>query len=429
MELGEFLEAYSDDLISLHEARLALLSHPLRSEDAVADLVNASFCRMLAVIVVGNIEAMLTAWLEHDRVNVLEKYFEKGVQNGERIRSLRDAFLNANISVEPAVFDDYLAIKYMRNTIIHGKWKDHEQEWVASQGFPTDSRKLTIEHWGRIQDVNRSMMLYIAITKHVAPDSGKPDAVLKLEHFAKKDDEHLGIISQRDLDSIIWLNLERIHAVFGVAICEASILPEYDWTAGQSVEELQALPSVELKRRMYLAARRAGTKDCERLVRHRDLCETALQFWREYCQRISVRSGLNDHSVVESLAVFDSADFDPKSPHWRLLQAVRGDAAHELLRRLWPKATDAMIGETVSAFNFGRHAWKLFPNLMPVDLLGIQLPIVDPARTAEYSREFDSAYNAVRLGRLWYHCIENQEVFNSENLDLNRRLRSEFSMH
>ena len=57
MELGEFLEAYSDDLISLNEARLALLSHPLRSEDAVSELVNASFCRMLVVIVVGNIGA------------------------------------------------------------------------------------------------------------------------------------------------------------------------------------------------------------------------------------------------------------------------------------------------------------------------------------------------------------------------------------
>ncbi len=70
MELSEFIDTYSDDLISLHEGRIALLSHPLRSDDVMSDVVNASFCRMLTVIVVGNIEAMLTEWLEHDRAKM-----------------------------------------------------------------------------------------------------------------------------------------------------------------------------------------------------------------------------------------------------------------------------------------------------------------------------------------------------------------------
>jgi hypothetical protein len=66
---------------------------------------------------------------------------------------------------------------------------------------------------------------------------------------------------------------------------------------------------------------------------------------------------------------------------------------------------------------------------MPAQLLGVHLPIVDPAGTAQYSSEFDRAYKAVRLGRAWYACIERQEAFRSENLDLYCQLSSEFALN
>jgi hypothetical protein len=429
MEIDEFIDSYSDDLISLQEGRLALLTHPLRSDNVLAGFVNASFCRMLAVIVVGSIEAMLLAWRERDRVNVLEKYFAKNVQNGDRIQGLYDAFLNAGIPVDRDVFNDYLAIKYLRNTIVHGKWKEYEREWLASRSFPTDSRHLTFEHWARIQHVNASMMLYIALTGHATPGAAKPAGIVKLEESSKSEDPHLGIFTSREIDRILWRNLDRIHSVFGTAIEEAAVLPEYDWTAGQSVDELQSLPPAHLKRRFYLAARRAGSGNCERLVRHRDLADTALEGWRDYYRRVTARSGLDDGSIVESLAVFDDPLFDPTSPHWSILHNLTDSVGTRLLCELWPDVDAVSIEKTVSAFRLGRHAYELFGNLMPVALLGVQLPIVDPARTTDYSQEFDRAYNAVRLGRLWYHCIERKELFRSENLDLYRRLRSDFATH
>lgn len=428
MELNEFIDSYSDDLISLREGRHALLTHPLRSDDVAVNLVNASFCRMLAVIVVGSIESMLSAWRERDRVNVLEKYFAKNVRNGDRIQGLYDAFHNAGIPVDRDVFNDYLAIKYLRNTIVHGKWKEYEREWLASHAFPTDSRHLTFEHWARIQHVSANMMFYIALTGHATSGVAKP-GIIKLEESSKEEDPQLGILAPQDIDGILWKNLDRIHAVFGTAIQEAAVLPEYDWTTGQPIDELQSLPPADLKRRVYLAARRAGRENCDRLVRHRGLADTALECWREYYRRVTARSGLKVSSIAESLAVFDNPSFDPTAPHWPIIHNLTDGLGTTLLRELWPDGTAISIERTISAFRLGRHAYALFGNLMPVALLGVQLPIVDPARTTEYSREFDQAYDVVRLGRLWYHCIEHKELFRSENLDLYRRLRSDFAMH
>lgn len=154
MDIGEFIDTYSDDLIYLHSGRAALLTHPLRDDYAFAEYLDASFCRMLAVFVIGSIEAMLESWRDRDRVRVLEKYFMDSVRNGDRVSSLYEAFRDAGIQVDRQVFDDYLAIKYLRNTIVHGRWKEHEKEWLDSHGFPTDTRKLTKEHLDRLEHVN-----------------------------------------------------------------------------------------------------------------------------------------------------------------------------------------------------------------------------------------------------------------------------------
>jgi hypothetical protein len=57
MEISEFIDAYSDDLIYLLEARNALLTHPLRNDYILQPNLDASFCRLLAVFMVGSIEA------------------------------------------------------------------------------------------------------------------------------------------------------------------------------------------------------------------------------------------------------------------------------------------------------------------------------------------------------------------------------------
>lgn len=52
----------------------------------------------------------------------------ENVSNGERVSSLCEAFRVAGIRVDRQLFDDYRAIKDLRNTIVHGRWKEHEKE-------------------------------------------------------------------------------------------------------------------------------------------------------------------------------------------------------------------------------------------------------------------------------------------------------------
>lgn len=429
MKLTEFIESYSDDLISLQEGRNALLTHPLRSYHIVTDLVDASFCRMLSIIMVGSIETMLKAWRERDRVSVLGKYFENNVQNGERIRGLCDAFQAAGIPVDPDVFNDYLAIKYLRNTIVHGSWKAHEQAWVAERGFPTDSRLLKGQHFARMQQINDNMMLYIARTAHAKSDAKAPTGSIKLKERNREPDEHLGILTERDIDEIFWNNLERIHSVIGAAIQEAAADPRYDWTAGQTMEDLDASPPFALKRRMYLAARRAGVENFEKLARHRDLAGPAIDSWREYYRRVTQRSGLNDKAIADSLATLESSTFDPTAKHWAILHNLPEGPQTALLQNVCPDYDPAEAQKALRALRAGKLAYELFRNIMPVALLGAYLPIVDPAKTADYAQEFDRAFNAVCLGQVWYYCVDRHEVFRSENLNLFRRLRGDFALH
>jgi len=153
MPIDEFTDTYSDDVIYLREGRLALLTHPLREE--IPELCNASFCRLYAIIMIGSIEAMLERWRTRDSLKILDAYFAQGITNGDRVKSLRAAFVKNGINVKQDVFDDYLAIKYLRNAVVHASWetqsgqvKQDQLDWIAARNFPTDTRKLT-ENIGR----------------------------------------------------------------------------------------------------------------------------------------------------------------------------------------------------------------------------------------------------------------------------------------
>jgi len=80
---SEFIDTYSDDIGYLHDARVALLTHPLR---IVYDkLCNASLCRLFAIVMIGNIEAMLEHWRIKDNLKILDTYF---APNGKNSRSM-----------------------------------------------------------------------------------------------------------------------------------------------------------------------------------------------------------------------------------------------------------------------------------------------------------------------------------------------------
>jgi len=165
MDIPEFIDTYSDDIIYLKQGRDAILADS--SKRVIKKLCDASFCRMFAVIMIGSIENMLQVWRKRDKQSILCSYFSKKARNEERVQNLYDAFQSARINVDREIFEDYLAIKYLRNVIVHAQWNNKEREWIRKRDFSTDTRRLTEEHWKRMHFVNDKMMLYIAIAGRI----------------------------------------------------------------------------------------------------------------------------------------------------------------------------------------------------------------------------------------------------------------------
>lgn len=134
---------------------------------------------MFAVLLIAATEHIFKEWQNDGNRQLLEIYFSdtchgRKATNGEKIRNLCDAFGRTGAPVEPDIFEDYLAIKYLRNTIVHARWKPAEQAHVEARGFPTDSRDLTEGHWQRMHEVKSELMTYIAGSRAMKSKNRSP---------------------------------------------------------------------------------------------------------------------------------------------------------------------------------------------------------------------------------------------------------------
>ncbi len=427
MDVEEFIDTYSDDVIYLHEARRALLTHPLRGDYAFGEYLNASFCRMLTVFVVGGIEVMLATWRDRDRVRVLEKYFTEKSSNGERVSALYEAFHQAGIPVDREIFDDYLAIKYLRNTIIHARWKEHEREWLDERGFPTDTRKLTKEHLDRIEHVYQNMMFYIFLTQF-GPNAPKPKGLIKLQQTMTRRVDETGILRSHDIARIIWNNLERIDAYIYSSIEKVVVTEQYNWAQGRSYEEILKLSDQERKRLFYLAARRAGKESHPLLTQHRDLAIEALEFLREYWRQAVVSSGLHEERIQHALEIFQHPYFNSVLlPPWPIIMNLSDDDVSRLIDSVLTGEKPFQTQEIVDALRAGHLAYKLIPNITPVTLFTVRLPFVDPENAVVYFQEAERALQAFKLNRWWYSCVEYHRAFTDESLNFYDQIRQEFT--
>jgi hypothetical protein len=348
---------------------------------------------------------MLMEWRDRDHAKILDSYFAKDAHNVDRVRNLCEAIQKAGIQVDTEIFDDYLAIKYLRNTIVHGKWKPSEKEWLDKRRFPTDTRKLTNEHLRRIEDVNQNMMLYIALTSVVSSkttatplvvsNQPKPLKLVKLPEISTQRSDETGILKAHDLDRIIWNNLERISSVLNTAIENVSISGSYDWTAGRKSTEIEALDSEERKRLFYVSARRASEENSQLFAKYREIAHEALIFWREYWNRVVSGRGLDEMKIKAALEVL--LNFENIAP-------------------------------TADALGLGRLAYEVFPNIMPVSLLTLYLPIVAPDATANYFREAERALLAFRLTRIWYSLVERGGHSVENRFEFYDRIRADFTV-
>jgi hypothetical protein len=426
MEIDEFIDSYSDDMIFLQEARSALLTHPLTPGWASVEHWNACASRVTSILMIGSIEAMLERWRDNDSLGILETYFGGAVANGQRVRALKQAFTDAGIQVDPEVFEDYLAIKYLRNTIIHGHWKESEKEQLEQRHFPTDVRRLSSAHLDRIDNVNQNMMLYIALSRLPSAAGAsrlKPDKLVKLEQLGLTHSRNAGIIRPHDLDRIIWNNLERIDAHIYAEIEKVALTERYNWSEGRTVAEIRSLTQDQRQWLFYIAAWRAGEEDYEPLAQHRSLAGDALAFWHEYWQRTFLSQNVSHDSIgraLNVLGVLHERGLPARS--WPILLKMPEVEARQAIQNTSAVDAENSADDILNALRTGKVAYDSLPNVMPVTLMTVRLPIVDPSKTADYLREARSALATFTLNRTWYSWVEEQCAPALESLDFYRKM-------
>lgn len=412
MHIDEFTDTYSDDVIYLREARVALLTHSLRAE--IHELCNASFCRLYAIVMIGSIEAMLERLRTRDNLNILDAYFAQGVTNEDRVKSLRAAFVNNGINVKHDVFDDYLAIKYVRNAIVHASWetqsgqlKKEQVNWIAARKFPTDTRKLNEEHWQRIEWVNENMMFYIALAgiPNIPPRPDLKDVGMAMSPLPDTS----GIIALNEWPRLYWSNLNRISTVIEEQIQAAALASDHHWSMGLSEDQVRAMPHNERKRRFFMAAKAAasGFEPLIFLARH---VENAVSCWSHYTQLVPEFNHLAANivqDVVKSFRVIHDKKIFPRNgifPEWK--DNIPEDIRHQLIVHSFESIEPLRVDQIAAAHQVGAKAKCAIPNIMPLSLFAIQLPIIAPARAQEWAETASYIADVIEVGQSWYSFVE-----------------------
>ncbi len=155
--INEFIDAYSDDQIYLTLIEDLVNRHPV--ESGVPDSIKySSFCRLWVSMAVGSIEAMIKIWNTGDALWAdIATYLNKK-SNEDRIRDLRASFELRGLKLDPEIFKDFLALKYIRNAYIHSSWSPSQQKYVVSRGFPGNMMHFEKSHLDRMQIVYQELM-------------------------------------------------------------------------------------------------------------------------------------------------------------------------------------------------------------------------------------------------------------------------------
>jgi hypothetical protein len=200
---GQYVSSYPDDLIFLREAREALIKHGREPRD----WIDASFCRVFIILLVSALEAWLREWGARGQANLAGAYFaERGVSNGQRVNSLRAVIRDAGIEVDSSVLDDFLALKYIRNKLVHSdEFGPQEKDWIASRGFPT----WVVGHegwdWNRLQGLSSQLISWIAL----AGMRASPKVQRTVTAWLERPTHRLGFQSLREIARLMDAGLDE----------------------------------------------------------------------------------------------------------------------------------------------------------------------------------------------------------------------------
>jgi hypothetical protein len=402
MKIPEFIDTYSDDLAYLIDSREVLLTHPFRTE--IRKLCDASFCRLITVFMVGSIEVMLEHWKEKDKLGVLNAYFKKNTSNGDRVLSLYEAFRKTEIDVDKEIFKDYLAIKYLRNTIVHSKWRQQEKNWMKSRGFPTDVRKLTGKHWNKILKVNDSLMMYIALTEN--PELLDIASKNKIVGIRENGEEELTplIISRRNLPDVLWMNFDNIHSKIWESIEKVVTSEKYSKLLAQSTEGSTKLS-------FFLTAKKASEDGVEELSEHKQLMSDVLFLWELYRELTFSDRKIDQELIDKNLGIL--MELHRRNSYFNSFFPWDENWPEEIKLRFVTHFIEDRNGlseiEIMKSLDMGKIINSFLPSILLVSIFIIYFPLIDVENARSQRDERTFIWSAWKLREAWYSYIERHK--------------------
>lgn len=422
----EFIDTYSDDLDYLIEARKALLTHPFRTE--VKELCDASFCRLFIVFMVDGIEAMIQYWNEAISPGVFYSYLKSSSKNSERIQNLYEV-LNKYGGVDQSILEDYLALKYLRNVIVRAKWRPHEKEWVEKRGFPSDTRKLSEEHWYKVLEVYQNMMMYIAASSPALMRRKIPvGETIRIK--IRREELKPIIIKQEDLPFIIFKNLGNIASEIYRSIEIAATSEDYAWARNYSPDDHIKISQEEAITLFYLSAKKAARDGFEEIHKHKELILEALFFWELYKQLTFTKNDIHEEEIKRCLEVLlklhEMKCYPPPLPiPWN--EKLPSEVKSQLVKLIKCESKDGEPSDTeiIRSLDIGKKVYKFMPDMTPVSLFMLYLPIIDPIAAKACIDNIRFIFTAWKLRETWYTYIEKHKEPNVSKWNFYERLFNE----
>ncbi|HHF2954753.1 TPA: hypothetical protein ACPJ0E_004421, partial [Vibrio diabolicus] len=386
VENNEFIDTYSDDIIYLIEARKALIKDPMVNN--FEPLCTASLSRILIVFTIGTIEAALEHWNEDDQTGILANYFQNNCSNKQRIESLENAFNDKGIIVDSEIFKDFLAIKYLRNTIVHASWNQRGKEYLIERDFPTDTRQLNGEHWQRIVTVHNNMLMYFGITKisSLTGFSGEIETQKYQENELKK------VFKRKDIALVYWSNMERIN-----------------WIIKDYVRSFVESNGAVEKENIYKI-----------FVEHSDYtlnfdCVDAIQSWDEYKRLTFDLAGITKENLYFCKKVLLSLHENNNYPIMQSFitpQNVPSECIEkyesDYLQHIFKGEKEFSTSNIHQALSMGEHVYWMSKNDTAVDMLVNVLPVAFINQVEDLSERVEFALLAFQVRELWYWFVERK---------------------
>lgn len=372
MKVSEFIEGYSDDTIYLLEMREALLTHPFK---VAGPYFTSSFNRVHCIFMIGSLEAMLKEWSDKDSGNFLKEYFNKKNTNEVRIHNLFEAFHSNNIAVDLEILKDFLAIKYIRHSIMHSGWKENQMEYIKSRGFPIDSRELTDKDLEKMQLVNDKMMMYIAFTSF--SELGINIEVENSPKTFESDFKQKSIIRQSEYPALLYNNLQRI----------SDFISLRDETTQESTVNLKAL------------------------------AEEWIFFWEEYKKHSGLEEFISNINLDESINIIctiftNKNSFKIPTPIGLLkklnkeLSNNTSEVPEHIILDLFNGILPFTVSSVLQSIIDGHYIYNIVPNNTPLQMCLNYLPTLIPERSEYLKGEAKLLIDLYKYSRYYYYFHE-----------------------